>query len=49
MLNVTGPETIPARRIATLLAEAMGKDVEFTGVEAPDAGRHPSTTPPSGR
>ncbi|MBP2479061.1 nucleoside-diphosphate-sugar epimerase [Crossiella equi] len=37
VLNATGPETVPVRRIALLLAEAMGREVEFTGVEAPDA------------
>jgi nucleoside-diphosphate-sugar epimerase len=37
VLNVTGPETLPVRRIASLLAEAMGKDVEFTGAEARNA------------
>ncbi|WIY00962.1 NAD-dependent epimerase/dehydratase family protein [Amycolatopsis mongoliensis] len=37
VLNATGPETIPVRRIASLLAEAMAADVEFTGSEAPDA------------
>lgn len=37
VLNATGPETIPVRRIALLLAEAMGLEVELTGVEAPDA------------
>ncbi|GAA5122442.1 epimerase [Haloechinothrix salitolerans] len=37
VLNATGPETLPVRRIALLLAEAMGREVEFTGTEAPDA------------
>lgn len=37
ILNATGPETIPVRRLATLLADAMGMDVELTGSEAPDA------------
>ncbi|MCC4247898.1 MULTISPECIES: NAD-dependent epimerase/dehydratase family protein [Microbacterium] len=37
ILNATGPETIPVRTIATLLAERMGADATFTGAEATDA------------
>ncbi|WP_394618711.1 NAD-dependent epimerase/dehydratase family protein [Lentzea sp. JNUCC 0626] len=37
VLNATGPETIPVRRIASLLGAAMGREVEFTGTEASDA------------
>lgn len=37
ILNATGPETIPVRRLATLLADAMGRAIELTGCEAPDA------------
>jgi nucleoside-diphosphate-sugar epimerase len=37
ILNATGPETMPVRRLATLLAEALGRPVELTGSEASDA------------
>jgi nucleoside-diphosphate-sugar epimerase len=37
VLNATGPETIPVRRLATLLAEKMGRDVTLTGTEGADA------------
>lgn len=37
VLNATGPETIPVRRIAMLLAEAMGLELTMAGAEAPDA------------
>ncbi|WP_216207190.1 NAD-dependent epimerase/dehydratase family protein [Amycolatopsis aidingensis] len=37
VLNATGPETLPVRRIALLLAEVMGREVKFTGTEASDA------------
>lgn len=37
ILNATGPETVPVRTIATLLAERMGVAVSFTGAEVGDA------------
>ncbi|MHA6619908.1 NAD-dependent epimerase/dehydratase family protein [Pseudonocardia sp. DLS-67] len=37
VLNATGPETVPVRRLAMLLAERMGVEPTFSGVEAPDA------------
>lgn len=37
VLNATGPETVPVRRLALLLAERMGVEPTFSGVEAPDA------------
>jgi uncharacterized protein YbjT (DUF2867 family) len=37
ILNATGPETVPVRTIATLLAARMGADVRFTGTESGDA------------
>ncbi|WP_368497683.1 NAD-dependent epimerase/dehydratase family protein [Herbiconiux sp. A18JL235] len=37
ILNATGPETVPVRTIATLLAERMGREVVFSGEEAADA------------
>ncbi|HLU56422.1 MAG TPA: NAD-dependent epimerase/dehydratase family protein [Pseudonocardia sp.] len=37
VLNATGPETVPVRRLATLLAERMGVEPTFSGTEAPDA------------
>ncbi|WP_219816427.1 NAD(P)-dependent oxidoreductase [Arthrobacter sp. 4R501] len=37
ILNSTGPETIPVRRLALLLATEMGQVAHFTGTEAPDA------------
>lgn len=37
VLNLTGPETISIRQVATQLAAHLGRDVEFSGVEAPTA------------
>jgi nucleoside-diphosphate-sugar epimerase len=37
VLNATGPETVPVRRLALLLAERMGVEPVFCGVESPDA------------
>ncbi|TQM02916.1 NAD-dependent epimerase/dehydratase family protein [Pseudonocardia kunmingensis] len=37
VLNATGPETVPVRRLAVLLAERMGVTPEFRGVESSDA------------
>lgn len=37
ILNITGPETLSVRWIAERLAEALGKEVSFEGVEAPTA------------
>jgi dTDP-4-dehydrorhamnose reductase len=37
VLNATGPETVPVRRLALLLAERMGVEPAFSGAEAPDA------------
>jgi dTDP-4-dehydrorhamnose reductase len=37
VLNATGPETVPVRRLAVLLAERMGVTPEFRGVESADA------------
>ncbi|MGO1509548.1 MAG: NAD-dependent epimerase/dehydratase family protein [Actinomycetaceae bacterium] len=37
VLNATGPETVPVRRLATLLADRMGAEVTFTGTESDDA------------
>ncbi len=37
VLNATGPETVPVRRLATWLAEDMGVDLVLTGQEADDA------------
>ncbi len=37
ILNATGPETVPVRRLATWLAQDMGMEVEIVGEESPDA------------
>lgn len=37
VLNVTGPEVVSVRWAATALAEAMGREVTFTGTESPTA------------
>lgn len=37
VLNVTGPETISVRAVATELAGHLGREVTFTGTEAPSA------------
>lgn len=37
ILNATGPETVPVRRLAGWLAEDMGMDVEIVGEESSDA------------
>jgi dTDP-4-dehydrorhamnose reductase len=37
VLNATGPETVSVRRLAVLLAERMGVEPVFCGVESPDA------------
>jgi nucleoside-diphosphate-sugar epimerase len=37
VLNLTGPETISIRQVATRLAALLGRDVEFIGAEAPTA------------
>lgn len=37
VLNLTGPETISIRQVATRLAAHLGRDVEFRGAEAPTA------------
>ena len=37
VLNVAGPELLSVRSVAMQLASRMNKDIEFTGVEAPDA------------
>lgn len=37
ILNATGPETLPVRRLATMLADAMGTSVAITGRESSDA------------
>ncbi|SEE86572.1 NAD-dependent epimerase/dehydratase family protein [Ruania alba] len=37
VLNLTGPETISIRQVASQLAERMGREVEFTGEAAPTA------------
>lgn len=37
VLNLTGPETVSVRHVANQFAAAFGKDVEFTGTEAPTA------------
>jgi nucleoside-diphosphate-sugar epimerase len=37
ILNATGPETISVRRLATMLADAMNRDVVFENSEASDA------------
>ena len=37
VLNVAGPELLSVRAVALQLASRMNKDIEFTGVESPDA------------
>ncbi|GAA4430631.1 NAD(P)-dependent oxidoreductase [Georgenia halophila] len=37
ILNATGPETVSVRRLATLLADEMGLEVQIVGTEADDA------------
>lgn len=37
VLNLTGPETISIRQVATRLAEHLGREAEFTGTEAATA------------
>ncbi|TDE92793.1 NAD-dependent epimerase/dehydratase family protein [Occultella glacieicola] len=37
VLNLTGPETISIRSVASRLAHRLGRPVEFTGTEAPTA------------
>jgi uncharacterized protein YbjT (DUF2867 family) len=37
VLNLTGPETVSVRSVAEQFARTFGKDVEFTGAEAPTA------------
>src|SRR5699024_6131102 len=37
ILNATGPETIPVRRLATWLGEEMGIEPVFTGEESTDS------------
>ncbi|HIY23861.1 MAG TPA: NAD(P)-dependent oxidoreductase [Candidatus Brachybacterium merdigallinarum] len=37
ILNATGPETVPVRRLATWLGEEMGIEPQFTGEESADA------------
>ena len=37
ILNIAGPELLSVRRTCVRLAEIMGKEVRFTGSEAPDA------------
>lgn len=37
ILNVTGPETVSVRQVAGEFAQRMGRDVAFSGAEAPDA------------
>ncbi len=37
VLNVTGPETVSIRWLASQFAQHFGRDVAFTGEEAPDA------------
>lgn len=37
VLNATGPETVPVRRLALLLAERMGVEPTFSGAESPDS------------
>jgi nucleoside-diphosphate-sugar epimerase len=37
VLNATGPETVPVRRLALLLGERMGVEPSFCGAESPDA------------
>lgn len=37
LLNLTGPETVSVRQVATAMARALGREVTFTGTEAPTA------------
>jgi len=37
VLNATGPETVPVRRLATMLGDVMGREAVVIGTEAPDA------------
>ncbi|MGH3585769.1 MAG: NAD-dependent epimerase/dehydratase family protein [Pseudonocardia sp.] len=37
VLNATGPETVPVRRLAGWLGERMGVEPTFSGTESPDA------------
>jgi nucleoside-diphosphate-sugar epimerase len=37
ILNVAGPDTIPIRRLAEQVAEALGKKARFISQEAPSA------------
>jgi hypothetical protein len=37
VLNLAGPELLSVRRVCEQLGQLMGREVRFTGTEAPDA------------